>query len=1041
MGDIRSPRMQRRLSRNAAMEGPRPSPLAQQNTASSPTPSGCSSPSISTGIAVQVLPMPGSSMNKSINSPSAVSATTKKTVKQNDSPKDPPKPKSVCGPPPPPPPFDINPTNLNRCDNSTAKPIEVNIPQSPVSPPPKSKIIKEPILNTPSSPPLSSTSTDPRSPSLSLASTASSNNGSDKNSIPAPPPPPVQTSAPKVGSNAFGLLTPGTQTMDRSPLQQAQIIFNSKLNKNINDEIERNIRGKNASENVSPNSVSETDLRSRESSCMAVEDSSTSYREDSITPSLISNAGTDCSEKKSKKDDVNEISELPNNAHGDQTYSSNESLLKQISSIEHITAKHVNKQDALFSKSSNNSAQSSTAGDAPADQSVLRQSVASLTNQDHEQVLETEELLRIQEKELKRQQEELKFQQEKLRQQQELLRQQQEQQRVQKRIDEEQIRIKMEEKEFRIKQEKEKERELEQKRIRIQQEQEKQRLIQEEQERIIYEQAKQKFEEEQKKLREEEERKRFQEEERKRLQDEQERKRFQEQERERLQEEQERNRLQEEMERKRLKEVQERKRLQELQERKRLQEEQERKELQEEQERKRIIEQEKKIFQELEKEKEKQIIKEVQQRKLENEKLFRENIEREKQQHVQHKLQQQQYQTQPRFYQDQQQNHQHQQYLQQDQIDEQHQNSRLIRQGSVPALSGPSAHDSANLKFDLKNIENDSRECQTLRIVNASKSPNVSPTSGLIKAPLPWMSAIPRRETSAPPEFVNYAQGAQARLQQQRAQRQHSQDHYRAPTTPSPVFKEAVVVSPPVVFQHHGSENFYSQDSGTYTLPRKGKGGAPAAHRPWVAKHLQYQQTKPQQQQQIRSQQPVLKWPPVQHPNYLRQQSLSNETSIQSQHVQTTSERSRVRIIPIMLEQDSSFDAEQSYSSVANPSTSNVTKPHPTTVPAFSHQYNSQPYHQMSPPVQVMQQLPPQSPIYFQPQSDHPNMQPPAYRTEQQQQLLTQPAKVDSRPRQVASDGVAYHNTPIGLYSDGNAVEALQQMQQSLAQLNSGLQT
>ena len=33
------------------------------------------------------------------------------------------------------------------------------------------------------------------------------------------------------------------------------------------------------------------------------------------------------------------------------------------------------------------------------------------------------------------------------------------------------------------------------------------------------------------------------------------------------------------------------------------------------------------------------------------------------------------------------------------------------------------------------------------------------------------------------------------------------------------------------------------------------------------------------------------------------------------------------------------------------------------------------------------------------------------------------------------------YNNPVGLYSDGNAVEALQQMQESLAQLNSGLQT
>ncbi|RXG53654.1 hypothetical protein Avbf_13301, partial [Armadillidium vulgare] len=172
LAEIKSPRMQRRLQRNASMEGVRPSPLAQQPPQSPGTLAPAMMPHHGM---IQVLPMPGMGMAPVVK----------------PQPKEPPKPKrNVCGPAPPPPPFSIS--GESSIEHSpSATPLT-----TPASTPASSSGISSAATSA-----LSSQSTAPISNSNSLETDdqlikekleKAAEPGSN---IPSPPPPPPSSTA------------------------------------------------------------------------------------------------------------------------------------------------------------------------------------------------------------------------------------------------------------------------------------------------------------------------------------------------------------------------------------------------------------------------------------------------------------------------------------------------------------------------------------------------------------------------------------------------------------------------------------------------------------------------------------------------------------------------------------------------------------------------------------------------------------------------------------------------------------------------------
>ncbi|KAB7497033.1 hypothetical protein Anas_05371 [Armadillidium nasatum] len=172
LAEIKSPRMQRRLQRNASMEGVRPSPLAQQP----PQSPGTSAPAmIPHHGMIQVLPMPGMGMAPVVK----------------PQPKEPPKPKrNVCGPAPPPPPFAIS--GESSIEHSpSATPLT-----TPASTPASSSGISSAATSA-----LSSQSTAPISNSNSLETDEQlikeklEKAAEPGSNIPSPPPPPPSSTA------------------------------------------------------------------------------------------------------------------------------------------------------------------------------------------------------------------------------------------------------------------------------------------------------------------------------------------------------------------------------------------------------------------------------------------------------------------------------------------------------------------------------------------------------------------------------------------------------------------------------------------------------------------------------------------------------------------------------------------------------------------------------------------------------------------------------------------------------------------------------
>ena len=1012
--------MQRRLSRNAALEGARPSPLAQQ-TPNSPTPSAPSTPSVSSGIAVQVLPMPGMNMNKTPSTPPA------HQPKQKDLSKAPlpqaaqPAPKkNVCGPPPPPPPFQISSDTGSDKLGISAPSKTSSQASSPAicSPPFLPKSQTDQVITTPSSPPQSLQTSDPRSPSLSIVSSSTN----DSANVPAPPPMPAGRRGSVVGESN-GKLYAAVNSQSISQELQAR-------NKSNGFQIEEPA---SSQRDLSPPSCGESN-QSRASSSMAVEDCSASFRGESITSSVNSAAiADDKAEFSSQNASLNQAANArlsPNeDSRYSETHSSNESLLKQISALEHITAKHQNKQETNMSRSitdlssevqnnennesylsnqsleisptvreikkrvttvesSSNEMNEQSNSKPVSEQPVLRLSIAGNKSN---QVKEDEKPKKLSEKQ-QRYEEQQKLLQKQFEEQQKLLREQ-----------------------YETEQREEQERELEEQRRREQEEREK---VEEEQ-RLLQQQ---KLEEEQRQ-REEEEVRRIQQQ--------------QYEEEKRRQHEEEQRKIQEQYEDEQRK-IQQQKQEEELGIQKQKQEE----------ERQRLYEEEQKRIQQQQLEETKRKQQEEEQKMLEQQRQHVEQLKMQQQAEVEQRQQTEYQQQQQSFSQSQHQENRHFGALS-PQYNEPS-NKRFVRQGSVPlqtnAFSG--GKNNTSITYNQQNSVNSlERQSSQNKSVSASGSPNVSPTSGLAKAPLPWMTAIPRRETSAPPEFVSFAQNAQHRLQQQqiqRVQRQQSQSQVRS----SPVFKEAVVVSPPVVYQHPGAPGNLAGNRGT--LPKVNKNNVPntspqsqPAQRPWVVKHQQYQQQKqdtnlnnvssnqasqqwmpPQQKppSPIIQQQPITqnnkapptgqRWPKVQAPTFMRQHS---ETS-QSVKQTVSESSSRVRIIPIKMEQeDMQPDSQQYYPSVSSPPVDY--KQNDSSSHSFSRQESNS----------------------FTSSTDRNQMS-----SASSQQLnnvafkQSQKSFEQSTPRK-PSEKVTYNN-PIGLYSDGNAVEALQQMQQSLAQLNSGLQ-
>ncbi|XP_068220641.1 mucin-2-like isoform X18 [Palaemon carinicauda] len=174
LSEIRSPRMQRRLYRNAQSEGVKPSPLAQQPHQGQPN-AAASAQCAPQGLPIQVLPMPGVGMGP----------------QHQSQPKEAPKPKkNMCGPAPPPPPFVVT------AENSFTMPVS-----SPISS----------VPSTISSPPISSSPTSPGAPQPMLAKEPGP-------SIPMAPPLPTQNFAARRGS-LFSASPPSSPLVSTIPCE------------------------------------------------------------------------------------------------------------------------------------------------------------------------------------------------------------------------------------------------------------------------------------------------------------------------------------------------------------------------------------------------------------------------------------------------------------------------------------------------------------------------------------------------------------------------------------------------------------------------------------------------------------------------------------------------------------------------------------------------------------------------------------------------------------------------------------------------------
>merc|ERR1719376_1892258 len=886
--------------------------------------------------------------------------------------------------------------------------------------------------NLPSGPvsTISSPTFEPKSSSLSLVSTPSSFDHSGANgNVPAPPPPPPT----KPNNRRDSTLSTTSSIQDeRSPLQQAQLIFNGRKDSSISTDIMNSINGDTSF--VS----SEVEQDESDTSSMILDDCS------------VSNSNMSISAADYLEPDNSEIPDPTSPIHG-----SNESLLRQISSIEKIAAKH-NKNDSY----SNNFYNKNTLRE---ENVLVDEEIEEKKNIQKEKEL----FLLMQEEELKRKQNELKEQQERLQEEQEnLLRQKEAQKREEeermkaiesqlmqdelRKEDEERVKhkeeqdrlakLKEEEELFRIKEEERLARikkEEEDMQAKIREEDEKRiRLQKEEDERLKNLKREQEM---QAKLREAEikqaELKRIEEERQAQLKAEQERQqRLRKEEEERVARMREEERLaqlrEEEVKQAKMKREQEEvlKKLREEEEilaKLKAEEELKARQLIEEQERLAAIKREREMQERLKKEEEQKLLalKRFKEEQEERERLFRQAQEKEKeeqerlrlfreQQRIkeaeenerklaferQEKLRKQEERTTSlcnnetpqvkttiggqRFPHNNVNRFQvlQERRFQQQAIAQNAQNTfhRFSRQGSVPSQSPCEA---AGTTSDAE----ETRPEQHVRSSSVNRSPNISPTSGLSKAPLPWMSGIARRETSAPPEFVNYAQNAQARLQQQRSR---WQQHSAGSSMQSPTFRETVPVSPPVGHPSHA------------TLPRRPKSASTAAHRPWVAKHLQYQAP----QREFLPQPSTQKWPSVKT-NYLNQESAPSKPLMQRRSLERT-DIPYTRIIPVNIEQPS---PSNSHSPIVHQPNSfsriNSTNSSPANVSNVS---------QFSPPTPVHATSPFQKSI--QPQDANFGSFKPSHALP---------------PRPITS--------PVS-YSKDNPVEALQQMQQNLEKLNCGLQ-
>merc|ERR1719259_680830 len=306
LSEIRSPRMQRRLSRNASLEGAKVSPLARPHS-DQPSTGPAGTPAMSSGVAVQVFPMMGMGMPNG-NSNSAKGHAKSKKPKAVETP--PPQPKPTCGPAPMPPPFALGDSGQSKHGGTAPRQAESkessDLPSGPVST-------------------ISSPTFEPKSPTPSLVSTASSLNENGVNGhVPAPPPlPPF-----KPANRRDSVLSTASSIQDeRSPLQQSELIFNGRKNSLA------------STDNISCTN-GDTSFMSGEAEPAGSDTSSMILDDCSMTNSTLSIAAAD--------DYFEPVNNTLSVNSSQPMHSSNESLLKQISSIEQIAAKH-NKHD-VYSK-------------------------------------------------------------------------------------------------------------------------------------------------------------------------------------------------------------------------------------------------------------------------------------------------------------------------------------------------------------------------------------------------------------------------------------------------------------------------------------------------------------------------------------------------------------------------------------------------------------------------------------------------------------------------------------------------------------------
>ena len=382
--------------------------------------------------------------------------------------------------------------------------------------------------------------------------------------------------------------------------------------------------------------------------------------------------------------------------------------------------------------------------------------------------------------------------------------------------------------------------------------------------------------------------------------------------------------------------------------------------------------------------------------------------------------------------------------------------SRLVRQSSLPSKPSPKVS-TPNTQLGSLNVPPPAGEEASSAVAQSSaadRSPRRSPTTGLHRAPLPWMCGH-LREASPPPLFAQHAQNLFGRYQHQ--------NRFIRQSSLGP--DSTVEISPHVGTTAHSSARIQPGFQRQQSLPPPQRPQQEQPQKQPVRLQTQNKQQQPQAQFNpplLHSVQPQLQQPhayqpqvsqqpqPKSQPIRIQNQGHLNQHSrvipIQVQQVQQPKQKPRERIIPIMIEgesppkETSAATHITSTSAAANSSTNERFIPiHIDEGPNMNNAQNN--FQQMK--SCSAQQL--QQPGY----QSQSNWNSSLGSTFNHSSAFSHPVTTLSGGGQggaflpynsLSSPSTLENNFNNNNNTNNNPLDALHQMQQSLAQLNSGLE-